>query len=97
MMELGSHPKIRIWPRRVGVGKMIGTDRITRFGVKGEADLQGIVAPHGRMFGIEVKTGTGRTTPNQKLWRDMILKFGGAYCEARSLKDALLFKEYLIK
>lgn len=97
MLELGTHERIRIWPRRVGVATPIGTNRATAYGIKGEADLQGIVAPSGRMFGIEVKTGTGRRSPSQKKWAEMIVRFGGAYCEAHSLEDAIRFKQELLK
>jgi len=106
MFHLGSHPRIRIWPRRVAYadpiigkdnrGETFHANRPTKFGIKGEADLQGILAPYGRTFGIEVKTGTGRLNPSQIIWRDMIIRFGGAYLECRSLEQAIHFKNELL-
>lgn len=89
LFAVGSHPQVRLWPRRVGVAIPMGGRNPVRFGVKGEADLQGIMMPHGRMIAIEVKTGTGKLSPEQLLFKAMIEKFGGLYVEARSVQDAL--------
>lgn len=97
MFEFGSHPRIRIWPRRVGLAIPIHSERAIHFGIKGEADLQGIIGPQGRMFGIEIKTGKGALEKDQKIWKDMIIKFGGAYLECRSIEEALLFKADILR
>lgn len=81
----GSRPDVRIWTRSVGFDMM----RKIKYGIKGETDLQGIVAPSGRMLCIEVKTGAGRLTKEQERWRDMVIKFGAIYIEARSVEAAL--------
>jgi hypothetical protein len=57
------------------------------FGKVGQTDITGIMAPHGRAIYIEVKTGTGRLSKDQKLFRDMILKHGGLHIECRKLED----------
>lgn len=85
LFAVGSHKRIRLWTRNVGFDYM----RKIKFGVEGEADLQGIIAPTGRMLGIECKTGTGRLSAAQKRWRDMLIKFGGLYIEARSIDQVL--------
>ena len=82
-------PNIRLWRRNVGLARPVHQTHLIFFGVKGEADLQGIIYPRGRFLAIEVKTNSGRLTKEQERWRDMIIKFGGAYIEARSLDDAI--------
>jgi hypothetical protein len=42
----------------------------------------------GRFAGFEVKTATGRLTPEQALWRDAVTRAGGAYHLVRSAEDA---------
>lgn len=85
LFAVGSLPNVRIWPRHVGFDYM----RKIKFGVEGESDLDGIIGPNGKRLSIEVKTGTGKLNAAQKRWKEMILKFGGVYVEARSVKDAL--------
>lgn len=85
LFSIGSNPRIRIWTRQVGFDYM----RKIKFGVEGEADLQGIIAPTGRMLSIECKTGKGKLNAAQKRWRAMVLKFGGLYIEARSLQQVI--------
>jgi len=96
LFAVGSLPDVRLWPRRVGLAVPIDRDHPIFFGMKGETDLQGIVRVcinKKRLVGIhlaiEVKTGSGRLSPDQVLWRDMIIRFGGRYIEARSIDDAL--------
>lgn len=90
MLAVGSSPNIRIWPRVVGVGRAIGNpDQVIKFGMKGESDIDGIIAPYGRKLSIEVKTGSAVLNKDQEKYRAMIEKFGGLYIEARSLKEVL--------
>ena len=92
LFEVGSRPDVRCWPVRVGVGQNLHTGNVTRYGTKGEADIQGIVkiCGIGIYLAIEVKTGTGRLSPSQKIWREMFEKFGGIYIEARDSLSAVL-------
>lgn len=57
------------------------------FGQVGQTDLTGIMRPNGRGVFIEVKTGTGRLSKQQKLFRDMVIAFGAVHIELRDLKD----------
>ena len=73
LSEYGGMPAIRA----VGVF----ADRRGQFrklGVTGEADVQSLM-PDGRYCGVEVKTGTGRLSKSQRLWRDAFLKRNGVY------------------
>lgn len=53
----------------------------------GAADLTGIY-DDGRRIEIEVKSATGRQTPDQVAWANMIRTRGGVYALARSVDEA---------
>ena len=61
-----------------------------RYGLaKGSSDLIGILKPSGRLVSLEVKTESGRVSPEQELWLAMIRRFGGFAAVVRSVDDAL--------
>lgn len=92
-------PGSRAWRRNVGRVKM--GERWVRFGIPGEADVDGIVPICGctlqgdraRLYGvrlaIEVKTPRDRLSAEQKVFRDVILGAGGIWVECRDV-DACL-------
>lgn len=84
LLAFGGRQDLTLWKNASGAVK-IG-DRFLRFGLKGSPDILGI-ADGGRFVGIEVKTGTGRQTPEQKLFQAMTFRRGGVYIIARSLDD----------
>lgn len=88
LAELGALPWLRIWRVNVGAGQ-IADGRFARFGVKGQADISGIVLPYGRRLELEVKTHTGRVSEAQRRWGQMIERFGGAYAVVRSVEEAM--------
>lgn len=57
------------------------------FGQVGQTDLTGIMRPNGRAVFIEVKTGTGRLSKQQKAFRDQMMAMGGIHIECRSVDD----------
>ncbi len=62
------------------------------FGKKGEADIQGIQAPSGQAWAVEVKREIGgELSDAQKIWRDNWIAFGGRHLEARSLDEVQQF------
>jgi hypothetical protein len=71
------------------VGRAFDSDRIISFGLKGSADIIGIIKPHGRFLAIEVKTGAAKQTAEQLAFEKMVIKFGGVYIVARSVDDVL--------
>lgn len=90
LYAVGRLPNVRVWPRVVGVGRAINnSNHVIRFGIPGESDIDGIVAPTGRKLSIEVKTGSGALSKEQQRWRNMIVKFGGLHIEARSVEQVL--------
>jgi hypothetical protein len=55
-------------------------------GMPGMADILGIL-PGGRFLAIEVKSETGKATPNQLKFGEAINRNGGLWFEARSVAD----------
>ena len=70
------------------MARPIGTDRVVMFGVKGQADLTGLLAC-GTRLEVEVKTPTGRPTKEQRRYLEMIERLGGVAFIARSEEDFL--------
>lgn len=59
--------------------------RFVRFGLKGQADITGVIAPTGRFLAIEAKNEAGRQTADQKKFQRAVEKYGGLYILARSV------------
>lgn len=59
---------------------------IVSYGVKGMADVTGVVAC-GRRLEIEVKSTTGRLRAEQKVWRETCTRFNAIHIVARSVSD----------
>ncbi len=87
LLALGSRPDVRLW--RNNTGRLLNprTGRWVAFGLKGSADILGIVRG-GRFLAIETKTPEGRLRPEQRAFRAMIESLGGIYVLARSVDDA---------
>jgi hypothetical protein len=79
ILALGSRPDVRAWPRFVGYDPV----HQVSYGINGETDVQGVVAPHGRSFFIEIKTGEAVLSKDQKNFKKMVLKFGCIYLLCR--------------
>ena len=99
-LALGTWPDVRAFRNQVGSLPDPRTGRLVTFGLaRGSADLIGwrtiTVTPD--MIGtrlavfcsIEVKTSTGRLTPQQRHWLDAVHQAGGIAGVARSVGDAL--------
>jgi hypothetical protein len=84
LRDFGTRPDMRLWRANSGVARM--GNRKVRFGVPGQADLTGIL-PGGVRLEVEVKSATGRQSPEQAAYQAMIVRFGGVYVLARSVGD----------
>jgi hypothetical protein len=60
-----------------------------KYRLKGLPDIQGVLPPNGRTLAIEVKTQTGRVSPEQKLVVEKMTKLGAIAFIARSLEDVM--------
>lgn len=70
---------ILCWRANTGAfrGTYKGHDRFVRFGVKGQPDIFAVLAPHGRLVGIEVKRPGGTLSPHQAAFLDALARAGG--------------------
>jgi hypothetical protein len=96
-LALGQCPGIRAFRNNVGAIKD-RNNRLVRYGlVTGSADLIGwqtvliteamVGQRFARFLSVEVKTPTGRLSPEQETWRQAVLKAGGIAVVARSVDD----------
>jgi len=86
LRAFGTRSDMRLWRANAG-GAQFGK-RFVRFGVKGQADLTGVMLPGGRRIEIEVKAeNAGTQSRDQKNFQAMIEKFNGVYILARSVAD----------
>ncbi len=91
--HVGSLPYVRLWRNNTGQLKdRFGTTVI--YGLcTGSSDLIGIVAPHGRLIAIEVKSAEGKPTPEQEAFMEIVRRFGGVAGVARSVEEAMALVE----
>jgi hypothetical protein len=96
-LALGQTPGLRVFRNNVGAIKD-RNNRLVRYGlVTGSADLIGwqsvVITPamvgqrFARFVSIEVKTPTGRLSPEQETWQAAVQKAGGIAVVARSVED----------
>lgn len=88
MLAVGNLPGVRVWRNNTGALRD-ATGQLIRFGLKGSADILGIVGPAGRFLAIEVKAPRGRLSEHQQNFRAMVESLGGLYVVARSPGEAL--------
>ena len=103
-LALGTHPDARLFRNQVGSLPDPRTGRLVTFGLaRGSADLIGwrtvtitpdMVGQQLAVFtSIEVKTPTGRVSPQQQTWLGAVHGAGGIAGVARSVPDALAILE----
>jgi hypothetical protein len=97
-LALGQSPGIKMFRQNVGAYKDPRSGRVIRYGLAtGSADLIGwqtvtiteamVGQRFARFLSVEVKTPTGRLSPEQETWRAAVLKAGGIAIVARSVDD----------
>lgn len=86
LLTLGALPHIRIWKNQTGKARSIDGKRIISFGLKGSADIIGIIKP-GKFLAIEVKSGQAKQSKEQIAFAKMVTNMGGVYILARELSD----------
>jgi predicted HTH transcriptional regulator len=85
LITFGSNPKLRIWKQATGVAQQQG--RFISFGLKGSADITGILA-NGKRIEIECKSGNARQSKEQLNFQKIVERFNGIYIVVRSIEDA---------
>jgi hypothetical protein len=96
-LALGQTPGLRVFRNNVGAIKD-RNNRLVRYGLcTGSADLIGwqsvVITPamvgqrFARFVSIEVKTPSGRLSPEQETWQAAVQKAGGIAVVARNVED----------
>lgn len=75
------------WLWRTNTGAARIGNRFVRFGIKGQSDLQGVLAPSGRAVFVEMKAERGKQKPEQLAFQRMVESRGALYILARSVED----------
>jgi len=96
LRAINYHPAV-VWARRMNTGAARttgrgGTERLVFFGFPGSPDIHGMLRG-GRALYIEVKTQTGRLTPEQQKFLALAKHHGAAAGVARSVNDAIAIIE----
>lgn len=88
------------------IGKLVGGEiHITEFvsslvrisfGQVGQTDLTGVARPNGRAVFIEIKTGTGRLSKQQKAFRDQMIAMGAIHIECRKIEDLYVLNQHQV-
>jgi hypothetical protein len=90
-LALGADPTLVLWRNNVGIaehwnGKGVDT---VRYGLApGSADFVGVLLPAGRFIALEIKSPTGRATPEQVNWLALVRRMGGFAAIVRSVDEA---------
>jgi hypothetical protein len=80
-------PGCFFWRQNVGAAQL--GNRYVAFGIRGQADISGLIEPHGRRVEIEVKSATGRQSADQAEFQKRIESNGGLYILARTVDEAV--------
>ena len=84
-LALTDEPGLVVWRNNTGVAEHRGAR--VRYGLAiGSADLIGCL--DGRFIALEVKTAAGRTSPEQRMWLDLVRRNGGFAAVVRSVDEA---------
>jgi len=79
--------RLKLWRNNTGATKTEGGGFV-RYGALGSPDLLGILAPSGRLVGLEVKAPKGTTTEHQELWLKEAQELGAVVGVVRSMDEA---------
>lgn len=87
LLALGCRRDLRVWRANAGAALDTRTGRMVTFGLKGQADISGVMVGGVRLE-IEVKSSRGKQRKEQRAFQRMIWGMGGCYVLARSVEDA---------
>jgi hypothetical protein len=92
-LALGNVDGLCLWRNNIGTAEIRGYR--VRFGVgsPGGADLIGLY--RGRFVAVEIKTPTGRQSPDQRTFQALVESKGGTYTILRSVEEARAWAEAL--
>ena len=88
---LAHEPRVLVWRNNTGAARLPGRggrEQIVRFGVRGAADILGLVRGTGRLIALEVKRPGKGLEPHQRAWGATITAAGGHYACVHSIEEA---------
>lgn len=93
LADIGAEPGLLILRNHVGAAERFdersNATHYETFGLgEGTPDLVGILAPSGRWFCLEIKTATGRVSPEQAKCHPLWRRFGAFVAVVRSIDEA---------
>ena len=88
LRDLGTLPDVILEQRMPIRHALLPNGAPVSTGTVGEADIQGVVGPHGRLVALEVKTGDARRTPEQVAWARSRERLGCHVAVVRSVEEA---------
>lgn len=105
-LAIGGDPRAVVWRNNIGTARHFNAPgdqcpnckckldiRRVEYGLtKGSADLIGLT-DSGRFIGLEIKSASGRISPEQKMWLELVRSKGGIAEVVRSPEEALAILE----
>ena len=88
---LAHDPRVLVWRNNTGAARLPGRggkEQIVRFGVRGAADILGVMRGSGRLIALEVKRPGKSLEPHQRAWGAAITAAGGHYACVHSIDEA---------
>lgn len=93
LAAVGALPDVRVFRNDVGRAVNRTTGQHLQFGLTvGASDIIGI-GPRGRFLALEVKSQTGRPSPAQLVFLDVVRRMGGIAGIVRSAAEAIALVE----
>ena len=95
MLLIGARADCRVFRMNIGRARDPRSGRVIQFGVRGMSDLL-VMVRGGAILWLEVKSATGRLSPEQVNFRNLCTEMGHFYRVARSPHDFVLFLEEVL-
>lgn len=93
LLAIGARDDLLVWNAPAGLFRTLRGNGVVRVGLTGQADVMGVwrhpLHGIGQTVAFEMKTGAGRLSPEQRLWRDQFEARGGLYVPVRNPQDAV--------
>lgn len=77
------------WRNETGCARSFDGKRVIKYGLKGSADILGLIGPNGKLLAIEVKVGRDTQSVDQQIFEREITKLGGIYFVAHCVEDVV--------
>ena len=87
VLSLKYKGRLKLWRNNTGATKTEGGG-FMKFGAVGSPDLLGILAPTGRLVGLEVKAPKGKVSEHQEAWLKEAAAFGALVGVVHSVDEA---------